>query len=114
MYQINFPPQLNTVSWTFTGGIKDADTGDDLDLSLYSWTFEVLDPDSCCYARLTASTDNGKFTTPETGIFQFTFTASEMATLCPQSYPTRLTMELISDTTQSVAVSVGSLPVICK
>lgn len=113
MYSINFPPQLNTVPWTFTGGIKDADTGDDLDLSLYSWLFEILEPDSCC-VRLTASTDDGSFTTPETGIFQFTFTAGQMATLCPQSYPTRLTMTLISDTTQSAAVSVGSLPVICK
>jgi len=114
MYQINFPPQLNTVSWTFTGGIKDADTGDDLDLTLYTWKFEVLDRDACCCVRLTASTDNGKFTIPEVGIFQFTFTASEMGGLCPNTYDTRLTMTLISDTTQGAAVSVGSLPIICK
>jgi hypothetical protein len=114
MYQINFPAQLNTVPWTFTGGIKDAGTGDDLDLSLYSWKFEVLDRENCSCVRLTASTDNGKFTTPETGIFQFSFTASDMATLCPNTYDTRLTMTLISDTTQAAAVSVGPLPIICK
>lgn len=108
MYQINFPPQLNTVDWTFTGGIKDADTGDDIDLSLYSWTFEILEPDSTC-VRLTASTDNGKFTTPETGIFQFTFTDSEMRTLCPQTYPTRLTMALDD---QSTGMAVGPLPIV--
>lgn len=113
MYQISFPPQLNMVDWTFTGGINDANTNDPLDLSLYSWTFEILDPDSCC-ARLTASTDNGKFITPELGIFQFTFTDSEMRCLCPQTYPTRLTMVLLSDATQSAGVSVGPLPVICR
>ena len=113
MYQIQFLPQLNQVDWTFVGGIRDANTDEELDLSIYTWTFEILEPGSTC-VRLTASTDDGNFTTPETGIFQFTFTASQMATLCPQSYPTRLTMTLLSDTTQSAAVSVGSLPVICK
>lgn len=108
MYQIQFLPQLNKVSWAFVGGIRDANTDEDLDLSIYDWTFEVLEPGSTC-VRLTASTSNGKFTTPELGIFQFSFTESEMASLCPQTYPTRLTMALDD---QSAALSVGPLPVI--
>lgn len=106
MYQISFVPQLNTVDWTFTGGIRDASTNEELDLSIYNWTFEILDG-GC--VRLTASTDNGKFTTPELGIFQFTFTDSEMGTLCPKTYDTRLTMELDG---QSQALSVGPLPIV--
>ncbi len=110
MYQINFPAQLNTVDWTFIGGIRDANTNEDLDLSIYTWKFEILDPISCC-VRLTASTENGKFTTPELGIFQTSFTDSEMSTLCPQSYPVRLTMALGD---QSTGFSVGSLPIVCQ
>lgn len=108
MYEIRFLPQLNQVDWTFVGGIRDANTDEDLDLSIYTWTFEILEPGSTC-VRLTASTENGKFTTPELGIFQFSFTDAEMKTLCPQTYPTRLTMELDG---QSQALSVGPLPVI--
>jgi len=108
MYQIQFPAQLNQVSWTFTGGIKDANTNEDLDLSIYTWIFEILDENSSC-VRLTASTDNGKFTTPDLGIFQFSFTQADMQSLCPGSYPTRLTMALGTD---SAALSVGPLPVI--
>lgn len=108
MYQIQFPAQLNQVSWLFTGGIRDQQTNEDLDLSIYTWTFQILEPDSNC-VRLEASTANGKFTTPELGIFQFSFTDAEMKTLCPQSYPTRLIMALGSD---SVGLSVGPLPVI--
>lgn len=108
MYQIQFLPQLNTVDFNFIGGIRDANTDEDLDLSIYTWTFEVLAPGSTC-VLLSATTDNGKFTTPETGIFQIIFTASEMGGLCPQTYPTRLTMELDD---QSAALSVGPLPVI--
>lgn len=108
MYQIQFTPQLNRVDWTFIGGIRDANTNEDLDLSIYSWTFEILEPDSGC-VRLTASTANGKFTTPELGIFMFTFTDSEMRGLCPNTYDTRLIMELDD---QSAALSVGPLPVI--
>lgn len=108
MYQIQFLPQLNKVSWIFVGGIRDANTDEDLDLSIYDWTFEILEPDSRC-VRLTASTSNGKFTTPEVGIFQISFTESEMASLCPQTYPTRLTTALGDD---SIGLSVGPLPVI--
>lgn len=111
MYQINFPPQLNTVDWTFIGGIKDANTNEDIDLSIYTWKFEILEPGSCSCVRLTASTENGKFTTPELGIFQISFTDSEMGTLCPQSYPVRLTMALAD---QSAGLSVGSLPIVCQ
>lgn len=108
MYQISFVAQLNTVDWTFTGGIRDASTNEDLDLSIYTWTFEILEPGSTC-VRLTASTANGKFTTPELGVFQFSFTDGEMRSLCPKTYDTRLTMELDD---QSAALSVGPLPVV--
>lgn len=106
MYHIQFLPQLNTVDWTFVGGIKDASTNEDLDLSIYTWTFEILDG-NC--VRLTASTDNGKFTTPQNGIFVFNFTDAEMGSLCPKTYDTRLTMEFDD---QSQALSVGPLPVV--
>lgn len=108
MYQISFVPQLNQVSWLFTGGVRDATTDEDLDLSIYDWTFEILEPGSTC-VRLTASTSNGKFTTPELGIFQFSFTEAEMKCLRPQTYPTRLTMALGD---QSIGLSVGPLAVI--
>jgi hypothetical protein len=108
MYDIQFVPQLNTVDWTFTGAIRDASTNEDLDLSIYTWTFEILEPNGGS-VRLTASTSNGKFTTPDLGVFQFTFTDAEMGTLCPKTYDTRLTMELDD---QSAALSVGPLPVV--
>lgn len=108
MYQIQFLPQLNQVDWTFVGGIRDANTDEDLDLSIYTWKFEILEPGSTCVC-LTASTENTKFTTPELGIFVFTFTDSEMRGLCPKTYDTRMIMELDG---QSQALSVGPLPVI--
>lgn len=108
MYDIQFRPQMNQVDWTFLGGITDYYTGEDLDLSIYTWVFEILEPGSTC-VRLTASTANGKFTIPGLGKFQFAFTDAQMKTLCPQTYPTRLTMALDD---QSAALSVGPLPVI--
>ena len=110
MYQIQFLAQPNWTDWTFVGGIRDANTNEDLDLSIYTWTFEILEPNTTC-VRLTASTADGNFTTPDLGVFQFTFTDAEMGTLCAKTYDTRLTMELDD---QSQAVSVGPLPVVTR
>lgn len=110
MYQIQFLPQLNQVEFDFLGEVKDANDGSDIDLSIYTWKFEILEPGTCC-AVLTATTANGKFTTPELSQFRIQFTKAEMQSLCPKTYPTRMTMELGD---QSSALSVGPLPVICS
>lgn len=108
MYDITFLATMNQVDFDLLGGWRDAVTNEDLDLSIYTWKFEVLDPGSGC-ARLTASTENGKFTIPQLGYFQIKFTAAEMKTLCPQTYPTRMIVALGDE---SRPCSVGPLPVI--
>lgn len=107
MYQILFPQTSNDATWIFTGQIKDASTGELLDLSDLSFVFSVEDQNNC--SKLVASTANGKFTILSLGIFRWEFTRDEMRSLCPGTYDTGLTM---SNDTQTTQLSVGSLPIV--
>lgn len=107
MYQISFPQTSNRATWIFTGQITDAATGELLDLSDLSFVFAV---EECGTALLLATTDNGKFTSPSTGIFRWEFSETEMATLCSKTYDTGLTM--MNADGQTAQLSVGPLPIV--
>lgn len=107
MYHVSFPLTSNDATWIFTGQIKDATTGDLLDLSALSFVFAVEDANGC--QKLLASTDNGKFTILSLGIFRWEFSKEEMGCLCPGTYDTGLTM---ANDDQTVQLSVGPLPIV--
>lgn len=106
MYQIAFPLTSNRASWIFTGQISDASTNEPLDLTGLKFVFEVRD---CGSPRLSATTDNGKFTIIGLGLFRWEFGESEMSCLRPGTYETGFTM---ANDTQTVQLSVGPLPIV--
>lgn len=109
-YDIEFPPVINSAIWLFEGGAHLAETSEDLDVTAFDWTFEILDPVSRL-PRLTASNKNGQFRSEEPGKFEFYFSREEMETLDPQTYPTRLVMADGEDTAE---LSVSPLQVAGK
>lgn len=107
MYQISFPPTSNRATWIFTGAITDASDNSLLDLSDLTIVFEVVDQFGC--QKLLATTDNGKLTVIDTGLFRWEFSKTEMETLCAGTYQTGMTMANDDQTSQ---LSVGPLPIV--
>jgi len=107
MYHVTFPPQSNRASWVFIGQITDLDD-DPIDLAGLPMVFQIRDKNGA--PVLMASTDNGKITVVDLGIFRWFFTVQEMSTLCAATYQTGLTLTN-GDGTQTVQFSVGPLPI---
>jgi hypothetical protein len=108
MYDVSFSPQSNQASWVFIGMVTDIEDKP-IDISACSMVFAVREKRGG--QRLVASTDNGKITYPSMGVFRWFFTESEMNGLCSGTYDTGLTLTN-DDGTQTVQLSVGSLPIV--
>jgi len=106
MYSVLFSPQSNKASWEFYGELTDPQ-GVPVDLTGCTMVFAVNGKNSG-RQHLVASTDNGKITFPDTGIFRWFFERGEMGGLCAGTYETGLT---IANDTQTMQLSVGPLPI---
>jgi hypothetical protein len=107
MYFVNFPAQSNKASFTNICELKDAVTGDLIDLTDTDLTFNVLD-DHC--VRLTATIGSGITLIPDyDGYFEIAFTASQMGALCEGSYQCHL-IATREDITRDVFA--GNLPIV--
>lgn len=107
MYHITFPQQSNRASWVFIGLITDLDDNP-IDLSACSMLFYARSPNGGC---LEASTDNGKLTVLDLGIFRWFFTVQDMQGLCSGTCDTGFTLTN-DDGTQTVQFSVGPLAIV--
>jgi hypothetical protein len=108
-YHITFPPQSNRASWIFTVLLTDYDDNP-LDLTGCSALFHINGDNAWPYPGLTASTDNGRLTFPDTGIIRWFFTRDDMQSLQPIQYPTGLTLTN-DDGSQTLQLSTGPLAI---
>lgn len=109
MYQANFEPVSNRADWAQTFEIVDDDAGTIItDFTGVSVTVELREPGSC-YARLSASIDNGKIADQGNGILEWLFPRSEMTGLCAMTYEIGVTIERDDFTTQYL---IGTLPIV--
>jgi len=106
MYHVLFAPQSTRASWEFYGELTDAQ-GVPVDLTGCTMVFAANEKNGGGQ-RLLASTDNGKITFPDIGIFRWFFERGEMGGLCAGTYETGLT---IANDTQTMQLSVGPLSI---
>jgi hypothetical protein len=109
MYDVTFSPQSNQASWVFIGMVTDL-SDQPIDISACSMVFAIREKKQRG-PMLVASTDNGKITYPSLGVFRWFFTEGDMNGLCAGTYDTGLTLTN-DDGTQTVQLSVGSLPIV--
>jgi len=109
MYDVTFRPQSNQASWAYVGMVTDMED-QPIDISTCSMVFAVR-AKRTSNQLLLASTDNGKITHLALGVFRWFFTEGEMNGLQAGAYDTGLTLTN-DDGTQTVQLSVGSLPIV--
>lgn len=109
MFTGQLPPVSNKATWVGSFELRDADTDDLIDISNASQiTVEVRDPQSRS-AVLSGSLTGGEVTRPDTGIFDWTFSATQMRALCAKTYEVGATLTQNGETVQLI---IGTLPVI--
>lgn len=125
MYQVNFPQVSNSADWIGQVALVDDDTGEAFDTTGWSITLQVWRQtnrgqgtgaynwaavQSINLPILEASTSNGKLTTPETGVIQWTFRATADMNAIPAGfYEVGMIMSKSPDTVQ---ILIGLLPVV--
>lgn len=93
--------------WAVRIELTDDDTGLALDTTDIQFDLNVED---CGSSVLSASTTDATIEVPETGTFQWRFTAAQMASLCPgRTYKVGCTMTTAGGTTQ---LFIGSLAIL--
>jgi hypothetical protein len=108
MYQGTFDPISNRADWFGTLQLVNADTGDIItDLTGVDVTLVVRK--DRCGPYLTATLDNAKFDDLGGGVLQWHFTASDMGTICPDTYQIGITVKRDGIVEQEV---IGILPII--
>lgn len=109
MYIGTLSPASNKAGFSLLIEVVDDDTEDAIDLSACSIVFEIYD-DLSETTKLSATTDNGKVTVGDTGIFQVAFTAADMRSLDAKTYKVGCTIS--NDDSQPQQFIIGSLPVL--
>lgn len=109
MYHIAFPTQSNRASWTRSILVTDFD---DNPIDLTGCSIVIAVSDHCGVQRLVASTDNGKITIVDLGIFQWFFGSDEMRGLCLGTYDTGMVLWRDDDPSDKRQLSIGPLPII--
>lgn len=109
MYIATLPPVSNRATWIEAVELTDQETGDLIDLTDCSIEVQVRTQDDSQTTVLSASTDDGDVTIVDTGVFQFEFSATEMAALAPDSYDIGAIITRDGETAQIV---IGTIPVL--
>ena len=108
MFNGSLDPVSNKATWIVNYELSDADTGDLIDLSsVDEITVEVRDAVSKA-SLLTASKTGGDVVISDTGVFTWTFTATQMRTLGAKTYEVGCTIE---DNDEVAQLLIGTLPV---
>jgi hypothetical protein len=104
-------PVSNRATWYEAVRLSDQETGDLLDLTDCSVVIEVaaFHDGICRNTVLSASTDTGAVTIPETGIFEFRFEAEQMRNVVPGVYRIGATISRDGETAQII---IGNIRVI--
>jgi len=102
------PPASNRADWIDCVEILDREEDNEpIDLSDCTIVLAIYDDDYT--KRAEASTDDGDIIIVDTGVFQFTFSRSDMGNLCAGTYKVGCT---ISRDDETVQLLIGDLPVV--
>ncbi len=110
MYQGIFDPVSNRADWVGTIQLINEDTGSIItDLTGLEVNMEVRRQGEHCSPRLTATLDNGKFTNQGGGVLEWRFEATEMRSICADTYDVGITMSRDGYVEQEL---IGIVPII--
>lgn len=110
MYQGSLPPRSNKASWSDSIQIFDDTTGDAVDISAATAISVRARDRETCATVLEATLANGAISLPaQTGVISFSFTETQMGSLCAKSYDFGLLLTISGSTSQII---LGTLPVI--
>ena len=107
MTEIRFPRTSNRADWRFWVKNTDPSNGSLVDLPASQVTLQVRRHDGRGPV-LSAAPGDGKITSPQAGVLEVRFPASEMRNLCPDTYEVGA---IISDGTDTVQLILGAVPV---
>lgn len=107
MTDIRFPRASNRADWKFWLKNTDPTDGSLVDIPLSYLTLQVHRMDGRG-PILTAAPNDGKVSSPSSGILEVRFPASEMKNVCPDTY---LVGAIIFDGTDTAQTIIGSVPV---
>lgn len=108
MYAGTLDPVSNRQTWVVNYELTDAETDELIDLSgVDEITVCIRDPQSQS-AILTATKTGGEIVISDTGVFTWTFSATDMRTLDPKTYEVGCTLE---DNDETIQLLIGMLPV---
>lgn len=112
MYQGALPPRSNKAGWIFIVEVLDDDTGEDVDLTGANIVLELHHSHTHRHlaTSLAATTANGKITLGTTGLFSATFSATDMKTLCAETYAIGCTISNASSEPQQLII--GTVPIL--
>lgn len=98
MYTGSLPTFSNREDWIFDLKFIDSESGETVDFTGCTIEIVVRGNDRCVI--LSGSTDDGKITSPELGVAEITFLASQVHNICAGSYPVGITIEGSGETVQ--------------
>lgn len=104
LYRGTFPEISNRADWITEIEIVNDETETPIDILTATFIVEIQDVGFT--PKLIATTENGKVTLPDTGIFRFTFSAEEMAALSEGNYYIGIRMTLDSVRYQLIVAEV--------
>jgi hypothetical protein len=110
MFTGTLAPVTNADDWIESFKLTDADTGDAIDISAATEIKVIIRDRRTLAEEISATLTGGTITRPETGVFEWTFTASQMGGLdAATTYEVviRITIDSISN-----ALVIGTLPVL--
>lgn len=108
MTDIRFPRASNRADWRFWLKNTDPTNGSLIDIPVSQVTLQVQRRDRCGPV-LSAAPGDGKITSPEAGVLEVRFPASEMRNLCADTYEVGA---IISDGTDTAQFILGTVPVV--
>lgn len=106
MYTGSLGAVSNKEDWIVSSPLID-DDNEEIDLTDASFELFVCRQNSPENALLTATTDNGKITLPDSTTFQWAFTPEDMATLCAGTYDVFLRVTIDDVVTQILSATVA-------
>lgn len=111
MFIGSLPTASNRARYVQAFEVLDADTGEAIDLSDIDVTFSIRDPNGS--TLLTATDDDGiDMSSAADGIFELTFTATQMRTLDAKQYDVGCTIVSDDDSEEVDQYIIGTLTVL--
>lgn len=109
MFGAVLQPQSNRATFILEVEISDEETGDPIDLTGCTIEVQVRYQAQNGSTVLSGDTEGGEVTILDTGVFQIEFSATQMASICPDTYDVGA---IISRDGETAQILIGTIPVL--